>query len=133
MHAIKPVLLGLASIILAYLIIVIFSVIFQDALFGGLTYPESPWHHLLIGGSGTVVGAVVGGYVMSLVTRGQYRIPAILIGIWILVEAVYLTTSGVSTSPLWFDVLAASSLVVGIWFGCIIRNRQQSVRSHVGN
>ncbi len=129
MNALKPVLLGLVSIILAYLIIVVFSVIFQDALFGGLKYPESPWHHLLIGGTGTVVGAILGGYVMSLVTKGQYQIPAILINIWILVEAVYLSTSGVSTSPLWFDLLAASSLVVGIWFGCVIRTRQNLHRA----
>ena len=62
MPTVKQILRGIAAIIVGYAMIVLFAIIFQDWLFGGLSFSESPTHHLLIGGTLTAVGAVIGAH-----------------------------------------------------------------------
>lgn len=120
MTTITSVLKGILAIILAYATIVIFAVIFQDVLFGGLKVPESPIHHLLIGGTMTALGAFIGGYLIPRIVQHRPLVYAIILAIWLLFETNYLYFSGKTTNPWLFDMAAGSSLALGVLVGCYI-------------
>lgn len=114
------ILKGILAIIIAYATIVVFALIFQDYLFGGLKVPGSPIHHLLIGGIMTAVGAWIGGYFLSKIATSRPFVYAIILAIWLIVETNYLYFSGITTNPWLFDMAAGSSLSLGVLLGCYI-------------
>lgn len=128
MTTLLSILRGIAAIIVGYAIIVIFAILFQDVSFGGLSLAKSPWHHLLIGGSMTVVGALIAGYVMPIIANRQPYIYAWILAIWVLAEGIYLWVAGITTNPLLFDIAASSSLSIGVLVGCYYRVRQRGAR-----
>ena len=115
------ILRGIVGIIAAYAVIVIFAIIFQDVMFGGLTMGKNPWYHMLIGGGMTAVGAFIGGYVLAIIANHRPFIYAIILAVWIVAEGIYLYIAGKSPNPLLFDIVASSSLSIGVLLGCYFR------------
>lgn len=124
MNMSKWILKGILGIIVAYATIVVFALIFQDYLFGGLKVPGSPIHHLLIGGIMTALGAFIGGYLLSRIVNTRPFVYAIILAIWLIVETNYLYFSGITTNPWLFDMAAGSSLSLGVLLGCYIGKLQ---------
>jgi hypothetical protein len=115
---------SIASVIAGYATIVVAALIFQDVIFGGLSYPQSPLADIAIGGGFTVLGAVAGGYVLAALCRKAPLHHAAVLAGWLLFEGVYLFVAGISASPLWFDVISSASLAVGVILGCSIFMRR---------
>lgn len=105
---------SIGAVLLGYAVLVVGALIFQDALFGGLTY-QSPLFDLVIGGGLIVVSAVAGGYVLALTAPKHPMLHAVPLVIWLCFETTVLYLSG--DSPLWFDIVAGGSNVVGVLVG----------------
>ena len=115
---------ALASIIVGYATIVVFAIVFQDLLFGGLSLPASALHELAIGGFMTAVGAFVGGLLLTLVAGRAALVAALILASLLMIEGVYIYFGGMTPNPLWFDIVASASLAVGLLLGYWTRRRQ---------
>ena len=111
---------SIGAVVSGYAVLVIGAVIFQDALFGGLTY-ESPIFNIIVGGGLTVASAVAGGYTLAAVAPGRPLLHAIPLCAWLCFETTMLYLQG--SSPLWFDIMAGGSNIVGVFAGAIVWDR----------
>ena len=105
---------SIGAVLLGYAVLVLGALIFQDALFGGLTY-QSPPFNLVIGGGMTVVSAVAAGFVLARTAPKHPMFHAVPLVIWLCFETTMLHLSG--DSPLWFDIVTGGSNVVGVLIG----------------
>ncbi len=117
MNSVAQVLRSVASIAAGYATIVVAALIFQDALFGGISLPDSPLPEIAIGGGFTVIGAIAGGYLLALVSRRRPMLHAAVLAAWLIFEGAYLFVAGITANPLWFDLASSSSLAVGVILG----------------
>ncbi len=119
----KP-LKNLFEIIVAVLagesMLVFLITIVQENIFGGITFNESPWFDIIFGGLGTFVSAFLAGTAIYLIVNKRTIIPSLIITGIIVVESIWLLFFSSSKDPLWFDAMASSSLIVGIWLGALI-------------
>lgn len=108
---------SIAAVIIGYATIVVGAVIFQDLLFGGLSYLDSPWLHLVVGGGLTGLSAVVGGYLLAVIAPFRPMFHTIPLVLWLSFETTFLYITEVTAGPLWFDIVSGGSLVVGVLIG----------------
>lgn len=92
----------------------------QEGLFGGVTFQETPLPQLLIAGLLTTACAVLGGAVAASIFRKPFFPPALGMCGLVIAESTYMIGSGRMPGPLWFDVMAATSLVFGILLGAFL-------------
>jgi len=111
------ILRGLAAVAAGEASMVILITLVQETLFGGVSFTKSSAGVLLVSGALTFLAAVLGGFVAGWIARGFPMLPALVIAAFIPVETTYLIVSGRTIDPVWFDVMAASSLVVGLLLG----------------
>ena len=114
---------SIAAIVLGYATIVLGAVIFQELLFGGISYRDSPLMHLVVGGGLTGLSAVVGGYLLAIVAPFRPMLHTIPLVLWLGFETTYLYVTEVTGGPLWFDMVSGGSLVVGVLIGALASQR----------
>lgn len=117
---------SIGAVLSGYAILVLGALMFQDALFGRLTY-HSPSFDLVIGGGLTVVSAVVGGYVLAIVAPKRPMLHAVALAVWLCFETTMLYLSG--DSPLWFDILTGGSNIIGVFVGTYVWLRLNDFQS----
>ena len=108
---------SVGAVILGYAVIVLGAVVFQELLYGGLSYADSPWSHLVIGGGLTALSAVAGGFLLAYVAPARPMIHTVPLVVWLVFETTYLHMTGVTAGPLWFDIVSGGSLVIGVVIG----------------
>jgi hypothetical protein len=96
---------------------VVLITLVQETLFGGVSFTKSSPVVLLVSGGLTFLAAVSGGFVAGWIARGFPMVVATILAAEIPVETTYLILSGQTIDPVWFDVVAASSLVIGLLLG----------------
>ena len=112
-----------ATALMGYACMVLLIFVAQDLLFGGISYYDSPLYALAIGGILTALSAVVGGAIASRFFGRPGYPPALLMCCLVSLETTYLIRTGRLEGPLWFDVAAGASLVIGILAGVFIVRR----------
>lgn len=117
MNSVTRALRSIGSILIGYGAIVIAALIFQDALFGGISLSDSSLTEIAVGGGFTVIGATAGGYLLAAVSRRRPMLHASVLAAWLIFEGIYLFASGTTANPLWFDVVSSSSLAAGVILG----------------
>lgn len=105
------------AIILGEIALILLTTVAQEVLFDGIRYHTSTWSVLIFGGLATFLAAVTAGWIARVVARKYRSVVPAVISLIILVETSYLIIKQVSGDPLWFDILAGLSLVIGIWLG----------------
>ena len=113
----KTVSRSIAAPILGYVTIVIGALIFQDAIFGRVTH-ESPLSAIVIGGGLTAVACALAGYVVATVAPTRPAWHAAPLVAWLGIETTLLHLEG--NSPIWFDVMAGGSNILGVILGVYI-------------
>ena len=121
---------SIAAVLLGYATIVVGAVIFQELLFGGISYLDSPWPHLVVGGGLTALSAVVGGYLLAVVAPSRPMLHTIPLVLWLSFETTYLYVTEVTAGPLWFDLVSGGSLIVGAVIGAFAYHRSPASLRH---
>ena len=90
----------------------------QEWIFHGVSYNKSSISVLILAGAGTFLSAVIGGWIAFRINSKNTKLSNILMSILVIVETIWLIKTYKADSPVWFDVLAALSLIIGIFLGC---------------
>ena len=122
MSAFWTILQVLLGTVLGYVLMVILITLVQEKWFGGVSYYESSKPVLFVAGALTFASAIAGGLVAAWISGGYFLIPGIVMSLAVATETTVLIRRGKVEGPLWFDVSAAASLIVGILFGVYLPN-----------
>ena len=117
----KNVLLTLLGVIVGEAALVLLITFVQETLFGGISWVGSPLSHILLGGAGTFLAAVIAGYLARWIVNDRHFYPHILLTLLIIAEMTWLITTNRTPDPLWFDIVAGASLIAGVWLGALWR------------
>lgn len=115
--ALLLILRGLAAVVAGEATMVVLITLVQENLFGGVSFTKSSTSILLMAGALTFLAAAMGGFVAGWIAKGFPMLPAVILAAEVPVETTYLIVSGKTIDPVWFDIMAAGSLVVGILLG----------------
>lgn len=107
----------IAAVLIGEISLVIGTTIAQEVLFNGIRFTTSSWFTILVGGLATFLAAVGAGWVARWVAGTAQKVVPVVISLIIVTETSYLISRQLSGDPVWFDVLAGLSLVVGVWLG----------------
>lgn len=105
------------AIVAGEIALILLTTIAQEVFFDGIRFNTSPLSHLIIGGTLTVAAAVLAGFIARLVSKKYYPVVPAVISLIVILETSWLIAQNVSGDPVWFDVIAGGSLVVGLWVG----------------
>jgi hypothetical protein len=105
------------GIVVGHGLLALLITLVQENWFGGVGWHESPLGELLLAGFLSCVGAGIGAAVATIISRPTGRLAAVIMSCLIVVETTVLVVTGKADGPLWFDVVAAASLIVGILLG----------------
>ena len=114
------------AIVVGYAVMVILITLVQEAWFGGVDYYESPRSELAVAGFFTFLSACAGGFVAAWIGGRQYLAHGLAVAAGVVVETTVLLSTGGLSGPVWFDLLASLSLVVGILLGAALFARLRS-------
>lgn len=109
--------LALLGALIGYPLMGFLITIVQEWIFGGVGYNKSSLGVLLLAGAGTFLSAVAGGSVAARIVSFKNLYPNLLMCALVTVETTWLVRSGRTHDPVWFDCLAAGSLIIGILLG----------------
>jgi len=108
---------AVAGVICGYILMVVLITLVQETWFGGVAWGRTPIGTLTIAGFITSVAAAVGSIAATAISRPTGRLAALIMSCVVVVETTVLVLTGKVTGPLWFDVVAAVSLIVAILLG----------------
>ena len=114
---------SIAAVFLGYATIAAGAIVFQTLLFGGITYWDSQWLDLVIGGGLTALSAVAGGCILAVVAPFRPMRHTIPLVLWLSFETTVIYLTDITAGPLWFDIVSGSSLVVGVLIGAFAYTR----------
>ena len=103
--------------IIGELALILLTTFAQEVLFNGISYSSSSLFDLTFGGIATVMAAVLAGMIMRVVCKRGSLIPFMVVSLIVVIEMTYLITAGLTGDPLWFDILAGASLILGLAVG----------------
>jgi hypothetical protein len=89
----------------------------QEGWFGGVGWGKTPLGVLAIAGFFTCVAAALGAVAATAIARPTGRVAAAIMSCLVVIETSTLIVTGKVVGPLWFDLLAAASLIVAILLG----------------
>ena len=116
------------AIVVGYAVMVILITLVQETWLGGVSYRESPRSVLAMAGFFTFLSAGIGGLVAAWIGGRQYLAHGLAVAAGVVVETTVLLSTGGLSGPLWFDLLAALSLIIGILLGAALFSRLKSKR-----
>lgn len=114
------ILRGVIGVIAGYAVMAILITLVQETWFGGVDYYGSSKVELGVAGLFTCLSAVVGGAVGTAIAGVTTRLIGWILSAWVSVETTTLIVTGEAGGPLWFDIMAGGSLIVGILAGVIL-------------
>jgi len=108
---------SVAAVLVGYVLMGALITLVQETWFGGVSYTKSTAGVLVAAGFFTFLAAVVGGYAAGWIAGRRPMLHGLAMSCIVVVETSWLIGSGRTWDPTWFDVTAASSLIVGILLG----------------
>ncbi len=113
MKIIKIILATLAGIVALYLL----TSIVQEVLFDSIRFRTSDWFDIIVGGILTFAAAVISGIAARFVSKSYYPVIPLILTAISLLDTFWIIRRNLSGDPIWFDVLAGSMIIIGIWLG----------------
>jgi len=123
MKTLLNLLRSISAVVIGYLVMAALITLVQEVWFGGVGFYKSSLVVLMVAGFFTFLSAVAGGLVASLIAKSHGKIHALVMCLLIVVETIQLIVTGGSSDPLWFDILASGSLIIGIMLGAFLHER----------
>ena len=117
---------GIVAVLGGYAIMGLLITLVQETWLGGVSFRISSTGVLLVGGFFTFLCAVVAGGIAGWVAGHHPVHHATVMCLLVTAETIWLVTSGRTKDPLWFDLIASGSLIVGLLIGAsfLIRMRR---------
>lgn len=119
----NKILRTIAAALVGEIALVLTTTFAQEILFNGISYTHSSNFDLVWGGIATFIAAIISGWLATYIGGNKNIWPSCIISIIIMIEMSYLILSHRTHDPLWFDILAGLSLIIGIWIGYLIKNQ----------
>ncbi len=116
----KTILIIIATLV-GYISMGLLITAVQEWTFKGVSYYKSSTIVLGVAGFGTFLSAVAGGWIAFRINSYKTRISNYIMCLLVVCETTWLITTKKPDNPIWFDVLAASSLIVGIILACHLK------------
>ena len=113
----KKLLRTVAGVVCGYALMVVLITLVQEGWFGGVGWDKTPLGILTVAGFVTCVAAAVGAVVATAIARPTGRLAAGIMSCVVFIETTTLVVTGKVAGPLWFDLVAAASLIVAILIG----------------
>ena len=113
----KKLLLVIAGVVCGYALMAALITLVQEGWFGGVGWDKTPPGTLAIAGFFTCVAAAIGAVTATAIARPMGRLAAGTMSCLVATETTALIITGKVAGPLWFDLLAAASLIVAILLG----------------
>ncbi len=117
------------AVVVGYAVMVILITLVQETWLGGVSYRESPRSVLAMAGFFTFLSAAIGGAVGTWLSGSAKLVAGFVMAGLVVVETTVLLSTGGLDGPLWFDLLAALSLIIGILLGAAFFGRLKSRRT----
>ena len=105
------------GVVLGYVLMGILITLVQEVWFHGVQLGKSSSGVLITVGALTSLAAAFGGVLGTAIARPTGRIAAIVMSGLVVIETSLLIFTGRVSGPLWFDFMAAGSLIAGILVG----------------
>ena len=105
------------GVVCGYALMVVLITLVQENWFGGVGWDKTPVGTLAIAGFFTCVAAAVGAIVATAIARPIGLLAAAIMSCVVVIETTTLVATGRVAGPLWFDILAAASLIAAILLG----------------
>ena len=105
------------GIVIGYAIMVVLITLVQETWFGGVSPGRSSVAVLIAAGVLTAVAAVIGSVAATVIAWPLGRVAALTMACVVVIETSVLVITGRVAGPLWFDLIAAGSLIVSIVAG----------------
>ena len=115
MRSPRPVqaLRSIGAIVIGYALFVLGAQIAQEVILGGVSYQRSSHAVLAAAAILTPVAAAIGAAATAAIAPARPFLHLLPMFALITVETAYLYTTGRVDGPLWFEAMAALSLIVG--------------------
>ena len=105
------------GIVIGYAIMVMLITLVQETWFGGVSPGRSSVAVLIAAGVLTAVAAVIGSVAATVIAWPLGRVAALTMACVVVIDTSVLVITGRVSGPLWFDLIAAGSLIVSIVAG----------------
>ncbi len=132
MSAFSRAIRSLAAVVGGYFAMVVLITLVQETWLGGVSWQRSSPGVLLAAGTFTFLAAVVGGFVAAVVAGRSPLTHGLLMCAVATIETTVLISTGRVEGPVWFDLAAAGSLMVGILLGTQLRRFRHELLQAVG-
>ena len=116
----------LLGVVAGYAVMVLAITAVQEWWFGGVGWYESSLGELGVAGLFTCLSAALGSAVGTVAAGYPGRVVANVMSLLVITETTTLTIQGRLDGPLWFDLLAAAGLLVGIFAGALFVLRRRA-------
>ncbi len=113
----KKLLRTVAGVVCGYVLMGVLITLVQESWFGGVQWGTTPLGVLTIAGFFTCAAAALGAVTATAIARLTGRVAAAIMSCLVVLETTTLIITGKVAGPLWFDLLAAASLIVAILLG----------------
>jgi hypothetical protein len=107
----------IVGVVCGYAVMALLITLVQENWFGGVGWSKSSIGTLTIAGFFTCVAATAGAIFGTAIARPTGMVAAAVMSCLVVVETTTLVATGKVSGPLWFDVLAAASLIGAILLG----------------
>ncbi len=97
--------------------IVVGTILTFETWLGGFGYHESSPGELLLGSLGAALSGLAGGLVAGLFAGRRPLLHALGVLVFLIIDTIYVLTSGISSDPLWFDLGGSGTLMVTALLG----------------
>ncbi len=113
----KNIAIIVIAALVSYALMGLFITAVQEWIFHGVNYHKSSFLVLAVAGLGTFLSAVAAGWIAYRINNYRNRFSNYIMCILVVCETTWLIVTKRADNPIWFDVLAALSLIVGILAG----------------
>jgi hypothetical protein len=110
----KTGLIIMLAVISGYVSMGFLITVVQEWIFGGVSYNKSSLIVLAVAGFGTFLSAILGGWLAYFINSYSTKLSNMIMCGMVIVETTWILNTFKADSPIWFDVLAALSLIIGI-------------------
>ena len=112
---------SLAAIISGYLVVAAGTTLAFEVALGGIGFYKSSWQVLAVASVAAFLSGLAGGYVAAWMGGRPSVLHALGVTLFIVADSTYVIRSGISSDPLWYDLLGAATLIVSAILGGYLR------------